>query len=71
MPGEIFSPKHNPVARVAFDMGLALASKIEAIRTPEQLMAEIAALYPECYEAAENHRKMEYPGSHVKRHSVG
>lgn len=30
-------------------------------------MAEVAALYPECYEAAENHRKMECLSSHVKQ----
>nr|WP_241744792.1 hypothetical protein [Morganella morganii] len=51
MPNKIFSPKYNPVERVAFDMALALASKIESVNTPAQLMAEIAALYPECYKA--------------------
>lgn len=30
-----FLLKHNPVERVAFDMALVLASKIEAIRTPD------------------------------------
>ena len=29
MPNKIFSPKYNPVERVAFDMALALASKME------------------------------------------
>ena len=57
MPNKIFSPKYNPVERVAFDMALALASKIESVHTPAQLMAEIAALYPECYKAADNQRK--------------
>lgn len=57
MPNKIFSPKYNPVERVAFDMALALASKIESVNTPAQLMAEIAALYPECYKAADNQRK--------------
>ncbi|HDS3819082.1 hypothetical protein [Morganella morganii] len=71
MPNKIFSPKYNPVERVAFDMALALASKIELVNTPAQLMAEIAALYPECYKAADNQRKREYLGSHVKLHSVG
>ncbi|SUC36240.1 Uncharacterised protein [Providencia rustigianii] len=44
--------EHNPVERVAFDMALALAAKQNSIKTPEQLMAEIEALYPECYEVA-------------------
>ncbi|MET4891591.1 hypothetical protein [Morganella morganii] len=52
-------------------MALALASKMEAVNTPAQLMEEIAALYPECYKVADNQRKREYLGSHVKLHSVG
>ncbi|WP_180949067.1 hypothetical protein [Proteus mirabilis] len=49
--------EHNPVERVAFDMALALATKQDAIKTPEQLMAEIEALYPECLEVAEKQNK--------------
>ncbi|HEJ9539980.1 TPA: hypothetical protein SMN08_000696 [Proteus mirabilis] len=49
--------EHNPVERVAFDMALALAAKQDAIKTPEQLMAEIEALYPECLEVAEKQKK--------------
>lgn len=50
---------HNPVERVAFDMALALAAKQSSIKTPEQLMAEIEALYPECYEAADQQKRKE------------
>lgn len=49
----------NPVERVAFDMALALAVKQQSIKTPEQLMAEIEALYPECLEVAEKQYKKE------------
>ena len=51
----------NPVKRVAFDMALALAAKQESIKTPEQLMAEIESLYPECLEVAEKQYKKETP----------
>lgn len=51
----------NPVERVAFDMALALAAKQESIKTPEQLMAEIESLYPECLEVAEKQYKKEAP----------
>lgn len=51
----------NPVKRVAFDMALALAVKQECIKTPEQLMAEIESLYPECLEVAEKQYKKETP----------
>ncbi|MEX5485862.1 hypothetical protein IC611_08870 [Proteus mirabilis] len=47
----------NPVKRVAFDMALALAVKQDSIKTPEQLMAEIESLYPECLEVAEKQYK--------------
>ncbi|MGL5953781.1 MAG: hypothetical protein ACRCZ3_11785 [Providencia rustigianii] len=53
--------EHNPVERVAFDMALALAAKQDSIKTPEQLMAEVEALYPECYEIVEKQRKKETP----------
>ena len=51
----------NPVKRVAFDMALALAAKQDSIKTPEQLMAEIESLYPECLEVAEKQYKKETP----------
>ncbi|MBG2946094.1 hypothetical protein I4904_09505 [Proteus mirabilis] len=51
----------NPVERVAFDMALALAAKQDSIKTPEQLMAEIESLYPECLEVAEKQYKKETP----------
>lgn len=51
----------NPVKRVAFDMALALAVKQDSIKTPEQLMSEIEALYPECLEVAEKQYKKETP----------
>ncbi|MGK5615650.1 hypothetical protein ACSNKO_10395 [Proteus mirabilis] len=51
--------EHNPVERVAFDMALALAAKQDAIKTPEQLMSEIEALYPECLEVAEKQKQKE------------
>ncbi|MCT6519333.1 hypothetical protein GY03_18835 [Proteus vulgaris] len=51
----------NPVKRVAFDMALALAVKQDSIKTPEQLMAEIESLYPECLEVAEKQYKKETP----------
>ncbi|MFN6767643.1 hypothetical protein [Proteus mirabilis] len=51
----------NPVKRVAFDMALALAVKQDSIKTPEQLMAEIELLYPECLEVAEKQYKKETP----------
>ncbi|WP_368888869.1 hypothetical protein [Morganella morganii] len=38
---------------------------------PVERVAFDMALYPECYKAADNQRKREYPGSHVKLHSVG
>ncbi|EPI2106746.1 hypothetical protein ACS5F0_002524 [Providencia rettgeri] len=53
--------EHNPVERVAFDMALALAAKQDPIKTPEQLMAEIEALYPECYEVAKKQHRKETP----------
>lgn len=34
MTNKIFSPKYKPTERVAFDMALALASKIESVNTP-------------------------------------
>lgn len=49
----------NPVERIAFDMALALAAKQDSIKTPEQLMAEIEALYPECLEVAEKQKRKE------------
>lgn len=70
MPTKIISVRNNPVERVAFDMALALAAKIESIKTPEQLMAEIVALYPECYEVAEKRRKLEFALIHSKLHLV-
>ena len=51
----------NPVKRVAFDMALALAAKQESIKTPEQLMAEIESLYPECLEVAKKQWSKENP----------
>ncbi|HEK0774547.1 TPA: hypothetical protein SMP77_000101 [Proteus mirabilis] len=51
----------NPVKRVAFDMALALAVKQESIKTPEQLMSEIEALYPECLEVAKKQYEKETP----------
>ncbi|GHC04187.1 hypothetical protein [Providencia stuartii] len=53
--------KHNPVERVAFGMALALAAKQDSIKTPEQLMSEIEALYPECLEVAEKQWSKESP----------
>ncbi|ATG16718.1 hypothetical protein CO695_10570 [Providencia alcalifaciens] len=53
--------EHNPVERVAFDMALALATKQNSIKTPEQLMAEIEVLYPECYEVAKKQWSKENP----------
>ncbi|EMH9788664.1 TPA: hypothetical protein SMN72_003774, partial [Proteus mirabilis] len=43
------------------DMALALAAKQDSIKTPEQLMAEIESLYPECLEVAEKQYKKETP----------
>lgn len=51
----------NPVERIAFDMALALAAKQDSVKTPEQLMAEIEALYPECYEVAKKQWSKENP----------
>ncbi|MEY0231910.1 hypothetical protein [Providencia manganoxydans] len=51
----------NPAERIAFDMALALAAKQDSIKTPEQLMAKIEALYPECYEVAKKQWSKENP----------
>lgn len=62
--------EHNPVERVAFDMALALAAKQDSIKTPEQLMAEIEALYPECLEIAEKQKEKESPTQNFRSRKI-
>lgn len=51
--------KENTVEKIAFDMALALASKDDLVKTPEQLMIKIQEFYSECINVAKEQKKKE------------
>ncbi|MEQ9970128.1 hypothetical protein ABRP72_13200 [Pectobacterium carotovorum] len=60
MPNRLFSGNRN-VESVAYDVALLLASRDQALATPEQVMNKIKELLPDCLEAAKTIQDDETP----------